>query len=64
MQRTKAHMSTRDVARLFGVSVATVNRQARAGALADAVIVKAPGRCGAYTFDGDAVAAMVAGGAS
>lgn len=61
MKRTTTHMSTRDVAQLFGVSVATITRQAREGALADAVVVKAPGTRGAYTFDGDAVAAMVAG---
>lgn len=63
MTTPPAHMSTRDVAALFGVSVATVNRQARAGDLASAVLVKAPGRCGAYTFDGAAIEAMVAGGA-
>lgn len=61
MTRNPTHLSTRDVAQLFGVSVATINRQARTGPLADAVVVKAPGRCGAYTFDAAAVRAMVGG---
>lgn len=61
MSTPQTHMSTRDVARLFGVSISTINRQARNGAFAGAVLAKAPGRHGAYTFDGAAVAAMVRG---
>ena len=59
---TNTMMSARDVAALFGVSVETVNRHARAGLLP--VAAKAPGTRGARMFDADAVRAMVAGDAS
>lgn len=51
-------MSSREVSRLLGISVPTVNRRARAGDLP--VLVKAPGDRGAYLFDPAQVKALVA----
>lgn len=53
------HMTTAEVARVLGTSVATVNRRARARLLP--VVAKAPGSRGAYLFDRAAIEALAEG---